>query len=390
VGILDDIIGKKFGRLTVIERVEDKVTKNGTHLRQFLCECECPEHNRITVGGYTLTSGHTKSCGCYMRDRIKETHRAELIGKTFGRLKVIELDHITDKNHCVWKCECSCPEKNIRYVETHTLTSGHTQSCGCYKIENSKKVLTKDLTGNTFGRLTVLEKSDNYYISPGGATQVKWMCQCSCPNHPILEIVGQSLRNGVSKSCGCYRSDKIREDRFVDLTGQVFGKLTARKFVGRNEWSALWECECECGNTKTLAANHLVTKQTVSCGCLNESLVAYELKRYYKETLSAIPEYNEVRNPATNYYLPYDIYIPAYRVFIEVQGKHHYEATLFTQMAAQEHNRSVQEEFEYRQHIDKLKKEYATSHGNYIEVDLRKIKNSKSAIKYIDEQLAMI
>lgn len=53
-----------------------------------------------------------------------------------------------------------------------------------------------------------------------------------------------------------------------DLTGKVFGRLTAIKPLGRtNKGLVLWECICTCGNTKTVRGVNL-TKGTKSCGCL--------------------------------------------------------------------------------------------------------------------------
>jgi hypothetical protein len=58
----------------------------------------------------------------------------------------------------------------------------------------------RDLTGEIFNKLTVIEQSDDY-ISANGTHYDKWRCRCECGN--IIEIRGSSLRNGCTKSCGC-------------------------------------------------------------------------------------------------------------------------------------------------------------------------------------------
>lgn len=58
---LIDLTGKKFGRLTVLERA---VNDSAGHSR-WICECDCGSQKVIT--GYRLTDGITKSCGCYHR-----------------------------------------------------------------------------------------------------------------------------------------------------------------------------------------------------------------------------------------------------------------------------------------------------------------------------------
>jgi hypothetical protein len=61
MGILVDMVGKKYNRLTVVARAEN----NGTRAA-WLCLCECG--NQITLTGKVIRSGHTKSCGCYRKE----------------------------------------------------------------------------------------------------------------------------------------------------------------------------------------------------------------------------------------------------------------------------------------------------------------------------------
>jgi hypothetical protein len=54
-----------------------------------------------------------------------------------------------------------------------------------------------------------------------------------------------------------------------DLTGQVFGRLTAVSHVGTNKYRyALWLCRCECGGEAIVSNNALRYGNTRSCGCL--------------------------------------------------------------------------------------------------------------------------
>lgn len=72
---MDDLINKKFGRLTVLslheirQRYTDSGAKNGKYY-YYLCKCECG--NNIIVERHNLTSGNSKSCGCYNHDKIME------------------------------------------------------------------------------------------------------------------------------------------------------------------------------------------------------------------------------------------------------------------------------------------------------------------------------
>lgn len=60
---LNDITGKRFGRLTVIKRVESRVFPSGQKQSQYLCKCDCG--NETIVLYRNLISGNTQSCGCY-------------------------------------------------------------------------------------------------------------------------------------------------------------------------------------------------------------------------------------------------------------------------------------------------------------------------------------
>jgi len=62
----------------------------------------------------------------------------DLTTKTFGRLTVIERSQ-NKKGQTMWVCECSC-NKNRKEYSAGNLKSQHSQSCGCLKKENSKKI----------------------------------------------------------------------------------------------------------------------------------------------------------------------------------------------------------------------------------------------------------
>ena len=61
MGKFIDLTGQKFGRLEVIERAENKGGQT-----MWRCRCECGKDH--IVNGYFLTSGQSRSCGCYRND----------------------------------------------------------------------------------------------------------------------------------------------------------------------------------------------------------------------------------------------------------------------------------------------------------------------------------
>lgn len=65
-----------------------------------------------------------------------------------------------------------------------------------------------DLTGQKFGKLTVL-KQDKPYITSGGAWKTFWICQCECGNYVHANV--NKLKTGYTRSCGCLRVERIKE-----------------------------------------------------------------------------------------------------------------------------------------------------------------------------------
>ena len=62
----------------------------------------------------------------------------------------------------------------------------------------------RDRTGEKYGRWTVLSREANRW---DGAAQ--WLCRCDCGNERI--VTGRDLYNGRTQSCGCLRSERMRE-----------------------------------------------------------------------------------------------------------------------------------------------------------------------------------
>jgi hypothetical protein len=66
--------------------------------------------------------------------------RPSLIGKQFGNLTVVKLDHTTIEGHNMWECRCCCG--NTVVVRGAWLRKGMTVSCGCPLIKTEKKPVT--------------------------------------------------------------------------------------------------------------------------------------------------------------------------------------------------------------------------------------------------------
>lgn len=88
VKIKEDMTGWKMcehgvpnSRWVVIERAEDKIYSNGTHMRQWLCECSCEKHTRKIISEVSLKNGDAKSCGCTRKGSRRKYNKYDLTGE---------------------------------------------------------------------------------------------------------------------------------------------------------------------------------------------------------------------------------------------------------------------------------------------------------------------
>lgn len=129
-----------------------------------------------------------------------------------------------------------------------------------------------DLTGRTYGRLSVLSR-EGTAKTPSGQGRPTWRCRCECG--AVTVVAGQSLRRGETVSCGCYNREKA-STQYVDHSGSRFGRLIALKRGPlKDDGHTTWICDCDCGETGvTVRTQLLVLGAAMSCGCLNRILSA--------------------------------------------------------------------------------------------------------------------
>ena len=171
-------IGNIYNNLKVIERDYSK-----TNRVFWICECEkC--HTQYSISGTDLRQ-NKKSCS-----------KCELVGKIFGKLKVIDFDYVSKDRHKYWKCQCECG--NIESIRGTWLTTEKKIQCHeCSK--KARKAQYIDETNNKYCRLKVLE----YDIKNSGKNAF-WKCRCECGN--IISVEGSKLRSFHTNSCGCLKS----------------------------------------------------------------------------------------------------------------------------------------------------------------------------------------
>jgi len=83
--------------------------------------------------------------------------------------------------------------------------------------------------------------------------------------------------------------------KFINLTGDRFGRLTVRHRDNSGRKDAKWVCECDCGKLKSAMAYNLKSGATLSCGCLRKEATSARCKTHGQSPAtgkSASPEWN--------------------------------------------------------------------------------------------------
>ena len=130
-----EMMGNKFGKLTVLEMIGERVA--GRH-PSWKCVCDCGKECVRTATA--LRAGKKSSCGCAIKSFQREKHN--LSGKKFDRLLVLQAKNTSSlKRHILWKCVCDCGQETT--ATGSDLRSGHKKSCGCLQREITSENSTK-------------------------------------------------------------------------------------------------------------------------------------------------------------------------------------------------------------------------------------------------------
>lgn len=204
----NDILNQRFGKLVIVEYLGSEPDgRNKKHL--YRCECDCGKKD-VVATRHNLLKGDKTSCGCAHKD-AGERRKESLIGQRFGSWLVIDkaptrYSESGKTRSIMWKCQCDCG--TVKDVGARALKTGMSTSCGCVQKNHVSQALTKDLTGQRFGYLTVIERSGSWRPKSGVKRGIRamWHCRCDCGSE--CDVIGESLTNGDVTSCGCKKMSK--------------------------------------------------------------------------------------------------------------------------------------------------------------------------------------
>lgn len=119
-----DLTGRRFGRLTALERLP------GYLKLRVRCDCGSVVERRTS----NVVYGKTTSCGCEAR-KVGMRSLKPLVGARFGRLLVTGRASAVGAKPVKWRVACDCG--NTAIVLGGHLRSGHTASCGCLAVKST-------------------------------------------------------------------------------------------------------------------------------------------------------------------------------------------------------------------------------------------------------------
>ena len=167
--------GQRFGRWTIL----DRYVFSARGEKKYLCRCDCGTERYVLER--SLKYGGSQSCGCLRKERAYQATAYNLLGQTFGELRVIGRSRKRTEMGAYWTCLCSCGCKSVR------------------------SYATSNITGQRFGRLTAMyptKKRDAKGF-------VIWHCRCDCGNEP--DVSYNNLMYCGQQSCGCRKKEHDQE-----------------------------------------------------------------------------------------------------------------------------------------------------------------------------------
>lgn len=191
-----DLVGQKFGKLTVVERVSEvKPRADGSIPVTWKCLCDCG--NTHTVSSGNLKAGNVKSCGCLFQEVQEEDYRARSLD-FLKRANEIHLGKFQYRMETFVNTEeqisIICP----KHGEFHQRVADHLVSkYGCYECFRESRCVTLE----EFLERSLLSHGDKYDYSRVSLTGVHNQVEIICPTHGVFRQIAKSHYEGR----GCFQ-----------------------------------------------------------------------------------------------------------------------------------------------------------------------------------------
>lgn len=147
-----------------------------------------------------------------------------LVGQRFGMLVVEQQVESSEAGQRRWLCRCDCG--NVHRTTTDNLKRGRTTNCGCKK--------SPDLTGQFFGRLTVLGRSEKRGSRGKRRTPLwEYRCECGAITYKATDALN-SPKESMCTSCAGKNSARIARQSAGFVGGTQLAKICIRNQSSAN------------------------------------------------------------------------------------------------------------------------------------------------------------
>lgn len=187
------LIGTRINKWTILDIIvyEDK------HHTYTLAKCDCGTIKEVRLS--YITNNKMKDCGCEHQNRLKESiieKYSHLINTKINNWTILDIVPPNKKHsHALAICQCQCG--TIKEVRLSYVINGRSKNCGCGRNKMLRETRTKNLVGQKFGKLTVIELLEDSNIF----NRRMYRCKCDCGGEIITSSI--CLIGGHTFSCGC-------------------------------------------------------------------------------------------------------------------------------------------------------------------------------------------
>lgn len=160
-----DILGQKFNKLTVLNRIEEQGVKN----TRYNCVCECGK--RSIVRGTHLRTGRVQSCGCITIARLKAKALPE--GESAFHKVLAEYKKRANRKNIAW---------SLDDMEVKTMMQSFCTYCG----EQPNRIARTKSSSFVYNGLDRIDNAKGY--TPENTTTACWRCNAAKNNMSLAEF----------------------------------------------------------------------------------------------------------------------------------------------------------------------------------------------------------
>ena len=93
--------------------------------------------------------------------------------------------------------------------------------------------------------------------------------------------------------------------KIIDMIGQKYDRLTVLSKINTNHNGHIYECLCDCGNIKSIEGKSIRSGLTKSCGCIRSQYTSNKNKTHDKTKTGAYKSWKAMKTRCTNSNTPY-------------------------------------------------------------------------------------